>query len=87
MTTATRPESVVSLPIQALTVRQKGDLEPAAAKKGSCFGGHQERSGKPRKAQARKRVQGASVIVKGEKAESFVKVDTGITGTTEIEVT
>ena len=79
ITTATR-QRVVAIPIQALTVRQKGDLvpkkpgvpvtpptDPAAIKA------------------AKEEVQGV-FLVKGEKAV-FQAVETGITGATDIEVT
>ena len=82
--TATRKD-VVAIPIQALTVRQKGDLED---------------SGKDAKEKAkvdakaaidvvadrarREEVQGVFVI-NGENAE-FRKVETGITGNTDVEV-
>lgn len=78
VTTATRP-NVVTIPIQALTVRQKGDLEPP--KKGGQTPGTLD----PAQEKARKEeIQGVFVIA-GEKAE-FRKVDTGITGATDIEV-
>jgi HlyD family secretion protein len=76
VTTATRG-NVVSIPIQALTVRQKGDLEPVDEK-------GNPKSTLPEK-ERRKELQGV-FIVKGEKAE-FREVKTGITGATEIEVT
>ncbi len=80
VTTATR-QKVVTIPIQALAVRQKGDLEP------------KNKDGKkpsntvpnPAAEKARKEeVQGVFVI-NGDKAE-FHKVETGITGATDIEV-
>lgn len=78
--TATR-QNVLTIPIQALTVRQRGDLEPApkdpkteAAKQ---FSPAEERERK-------KEIQGVFAI-KGETAR-FIKVDTGITGATDIEV-
>ena len=81
ITTATR-QNALTIPIQALTVRQKGDLEPQPA------------NGKapivpvkltPAEEKARKEeVQGVFVVANG-KAE-FRKVDTGITGATDIEV-
>ena len=84
ITTATR-QNTVSIPIQALTVRQKGELEappPGAAKKGGV-----QAATKPDPAaeKAKKEeVQGVFVI-QGEKAV-FRKVDTGIPGATDIEV-
>lgn len=79
--TATR-KNALSVPIQALTVRQKGDLEPKS-KKGSA-----QAAAKidPVAERAKKEeVQGVFVI-NNNKAE-FRKVDTGITGLTDIEVT
>lgn len=75
ITTATR-QNVVTIPIQALTVRQKGDLEPE--KKGGAPSTMPEKERK-------QELQGV-FIVKGEKAQ-FREVKTGITGATEIEVT
>ncbi len=77
--TATR-KGAVSIPIQALTVRQKGELAPppkngvqAAAKVDPAV----EKANK-------EEIQGVFVIANG-KAE-FRQVDTGITGATDIEV-
>jgi len=79
ITTATR-SNVLTIPIQALTVRQKGDLEPKPQK-----GVVQSATLDPVAEKARKEeLQGVFVVNKG-KAE-FRKVDTGITGTTDIEV-
>jgi HlyD family secretion protein len=78
VTTATRPK-VLSIPIQALTVRQKGDLEPE--KKDNKSSGTVD----PVAEKARKEeIQGVFVVA-GEKAQ-FRKVETGITGATDIEV-
>ncbi len=78
ITTATR-RGVIAIPIQALTVRTKGDLE------------QQDPNADPNKPldpavekARREEVQGV-FIVKGDHAE-FVKVDTGIAGATDIEV-
>jgi len=82
ITTATR-QNVLTIPIQALTVRQRGDLEPERkdAKK------NVQAAGKPDQAaeKAKKEELQGVFVVKGEKAE-FRKVDTGITGATDIEV-
>jgi HlyD family secretion protein len=78
VTTATR-QSVITIPLQALTVRQRGDLDPP--KKGV------KAAATPDPAAEKKRkeeLQGVFVI-KGEKAE-FQVVQTGITGATDIEV-
>lgn len=78
ITTATRPK-VLSIPIQALTVRQKGDLEPEK-KNGAPAGTISPEQEKAR----REEIQGV-FFVNGEKAQ-FRKVETGITGSTDIEV-
>ena len=79
ITTATR-QKVLSIPIQALTVRQKGDLMPPPKK-----GVQAATKSDPAAEKAKKEeVQGVFVI-KGEKA-IFQKVETGITGATDIEV-
>jgi HlyD family secretion protein len=79
ITTATR-RGVLTIPIQALTVRQKGDLEPPP--KG---GVRAETKSDPAAEKAKKEeLQGVFAVV-GEKA-AFRKVETGITGATDIEV-
>ena len=80
ITTATRPK-VLSIPIQALTVRQKGDLEPKKDEKDKKDTGTVD----PVAEKARKEEIQGVFIVSGEKAQ-FRKVDTGITGATDIEV-
>jgi HlyD family secretion protein len=85
ITTATRKD-VLTIPIQALTVRQKGDLEEETAA--------QKTAQKKDNGQApidlvadkarREEVLGVFVLKNG-KAE-FQKVETGITGATDIEV-
>src|SRR5258706_11448029 len=82
ITTATR-KNVLTIPIQALTVRQKGQLEPKPA------------DGKPAPAtpvkldplaeKAKKEEIQGVFVVSGGKAV-FKKVETGITGATDIEV-
>ncbi len=82
ITTATR-SNVLSIPIQALTVRTHADLAPKDAGKGS--NNVQAASRAPADASKQKEeVQGVFVI-RNKKAE-FVPVDTGISGTTDIEV-
>jgi HlyD family secretion protein len=83
ITTATRG-SVLSIPIQALTVRTQADLAPKDTGKGNS--NVQAANTAPAEASKQKEeVQGVFVIRK-KKAE-FVPVDTGISGTTDIEVT
>jgi HlyD family secretion protein len=81
ITTATR-KNVLTIPIQALTVRQKGQLEPKPA------------DGKPAPVavkldpaaeKAKKEELQGVFVVSGGKAV-FKKVETGITGATDIEV-
>jgi HlyD family secretion protein len=81
ITTATR-KNVLTIPIQALTVRQKGQLEPKPA------------NGKPAPVavkldqaaeKAKKEELQGVFVVSGGKAV-FKKVETGITGATDIEV-
>ena len=79
ITTATR-NNVLTIPIQALTVRQKGDLVKKPER-----GAAQAAAPDPVTEKALKEeIQGVFVVNQG-KAE-FRKVDTGITGTTDIEV-
>jgi HlyD family secretion protein len=79
--TATR-QKALTIPIQALTVRQKGDLEPV--KEGAPK--NQPAQLSPAEEKARKEeLQGVFVVANG-KAE-FRKLETGITGATDIEVT
>jgi len=76
ITTATR-KSVLTIPIQALTVRTKGDLEPPKT-------GVQAAAIAPNDKSLKEEVQGVFIVHDG-KAE-FHKVETGITGATDIEV-
>ncbi len=83
ITTATR-QNVLTIPIQALTVRQRGDLEVKPAGKS----GAAQAAAKPDPAaeKAKKEELTGVFVIQGEKAV-FQKVDTGITGATDIEVT
>jgi len=81
ITTATR-QNVLTIPIQALTVRQKGDLE-APAKPGAVSTAATRPDPVAEKAK-KEELQGVFVI-NGEKAQ-FREVKTGITGATDIEV-
>jgi len=82
ITTATR-KNVLTIPIQALTVRQKGQLEPKP-KNGKSV---EAATAKPDPAaeKAKKEELQGVFVVSGGKAV-FKKVDTGITGATDIEV-
>jgi HlyD family secretion protein len=81
ITTATKKD-VVSIPIQALTVRQRGDLDKKDGNKDK--GAVQAASPVVPAAKAKEELQGV-FIVRAKKAE-FVPVETGVAGTTEIEV-
>lgn len=82
ITTATR-QNVLTIPIQALTIRQRGDLEPKPKKSDATQAAAPI---DPVAEKARKEeLQGVFVINAAGKAE-FRKVETGITGTTDIEV-
>jgi HlyD family secretion protein len=78
VTTATR-KNVATIPLQALTVRQRGELQPP--KKGVQAAGPADAAAEKAK---KEEIQGVFVI-SGDKAV-FKKVDTGITGATDIEV-
>src|ERR1700691_2570753 len=77
--TATR-SNVLSLPIQALTVRTRADLVPKDEK-----GAVQPASARGDASQLKEEAQGGFVI--RSKKALFVPVETGISGTTDIEVT
>jgi HlyD family secretion protein len=79
--TATRTKAL-AIPIQALTVRQKGDLEPKP-KDGAKPAPTAAADPAAEKAR-REEIQGVFVI-RGDKAV-FQKVVTGITGATDVEV-
>lgn len=81
ITTATR-SNVVTIPIQALTIRQEADLEAARAEKGSVQAAAPQKVASKDKGNTE--VQGVFVI--RDKRAQFVPVETGITGTTDIEV-
>ncbi len=79
ITTATR-EKALTIPIQALTIRQRSDLEPKTSKRGV-----QAAAPPSTPAKDKEEIQGVFVVRSG-RAE-FVPVETGITGTSDIEVT
>jgi len=80
-------KNVLAIPIQALAVRSRKDLEEAAKESGKKGGdGVTLAASKPAGGSDPKKeeIQGVFVI-RGNKAE-FIKVETGITGVTDIEV-
>jgi HlyD family secretion protein len=82
ITTATR-QNVLTIPIQALTVRQKGDLEPKPA--GASGTAAPATKSDPAAEKAKKEEITGVFVIRAEKAV-FQKVETGITGATDIEV-
>jgi HlyD family secretion protein len=80
ITTATRPHTL-TIPIQALTVRQRGDLAPIDKNKNVQAAPKVD----PLAEKARKEELQGVFLVRNGKAE-FQKVVTGITGATDIEV-
>jgi HlyD family secretion protein len=80
ITTATRG-SALTIPIQALTVRRQSDLVPKDEKGSVQAAAPQTDASKEKDKQE---IQGVFVL-RNHKAE-FVQVDTGIAGTTDIEV-
>ncbi len=88
ITTATR-NGVLAIPIQALTVRQRGDLDTDKDKKKGkskvVEASMKDAKDKP-KGDPKEEIQGVFVL-KNQKEAVFVPVTTGIAGTTDIEVT
>jgi len=82
ITTATR-KNVLSIPIQALTVRQKGQLEPKPAAGKAVQAAATKPDPVAEKAK-KEEIQGVFVVSGGKAV--FKKVETGVTGATDIEV-
>jgi len=80
ITTGTAKDTV-TIPIQALTFRDKNDLEQQSANKGKAPDASAPAPSKKEKEE----IQGVFVVGNNKKAE-FRKVETGLTGTTDIEV-
>jgi len=78
ITTAKR-KAVLAIPIQALTIRERGELAPAQGKAGSVQAAAPMRNPK-------EELQGV-FVVRNNRDAVFVPVTTGISGTTDIEVT
>ena len=76
-------QNVLTVPIQALTIRQKKDLEePKKDGAGSALAAGPE--AREREKEGKKEIQG--VFVARDNKAVFVPVETGITGTTDIEM-
>ncbi|HSE50437.1 MAG TPA: efflux RND transporter periplasmic adaptor subunit [Terriglobales bacterium] len=82
ITTASR-QNALAIPLQALTLRTKGDLEEKKGKGGV------EAAAPSSAKDAKEELQGVFVVTgKGKQAKvQFKPVQTGITGTTDVEVT
>lgn len=84
ITTATR-QNVVAIPIQALTIRTRGELEDAnKPKNGTALAAEKQPPSSKDREKAKEEVQGV-FAVKNNVAR-FVPVETGIMGTTDVEV-
>ena len=82
ITTATRHEAL-TIPLQALTIRQKGDLEKVKVGGANTVQAAGTVDPKVEK-EKKEEIQGVFVVKSGR--ATFQKVDTGITGATDIEV-
>ena len=80
ITTASRSSSL-AIPIQALTIRQRSELTPEKKAKEAVVHAAALTKGNPKE-----ELQGVFVL-KNKKEAVFVPVTTGISGTTNIEVT
>jgi HlyD family secretion protein len=78
ITTATK-SNVLTIPIQSLTIRTQGDLVPKD-EKGSV------QAAAPQKDLAKEKQEIQGVFILRNKKAEFIPVDTGIAGTTDIEV-
>lgn len=81
ITTATK-KNVMTVPIQALTVRQRGDLQSQEEK-----GKNTVKAASPQLTAQQKKEEVQGVFAVRNKKAEFVPVETGVTGTTDIEVT
>jgi HlyD family secretion protein len=78
--TTAKQSSALAIPIQALTIRERGELNPANKGKGSV------QAAAPNGGNPKEELQGVFVL-KNKKDAVFVPVVTGISGPTDIEVT
>ena len=80
ITTASR-NNVLSVPIQALAVRREDELKPTDKSSGSV------QAAAPADAASNKKEEIQGVFVLRKKKVEFIPVETGVSGTTDIEVT
>jgi HlyD family secretion protein len=83
VTTATR-SSVLAIPIQALTVRTRVDLKAGSGEKDSVQAAAPQSEASNLASADKEEIQGVFVVREGK--AQFLPVQTGITGTTDIEV-
>jgi HlyD family secretion protein len=83
ITTATRL-GVLTVPIQALTVRTAGDLEPEDRDSATAQAADKGAAAPPQRAGAKEELQGVFAVRNGK--SEFRKVTTGILGASDIEV-
>jgi len=74
----------LTIPIQALTVRQQTDLQAENDGKGSVQAAAPQNEASKAKDRDKEEIQGVFIIRTGK--QEFMPVETGITGTTDIEV-
>ncbi len=80
ITTATK-KNVLTIPIQALTIRQRGDLSTQSDKKDTV------EAAAPPSVRAKNKEELQGIFLVRDKQAVFAQVETGITGVTDIEVT
>lgn len=80
ITTGTR-SAALTIPIQALTIRDKGDLEAQDKSKNKT----QQAANPAEKKKEKQEIQGVFVVMPNKKVE-FRQVETGLTGSTDIEI-
>ena len=83
VTTATRSQ-VLTIPIQALTVRTRGELKASNTESNAVEAAAPQKNASNRAGDDKEEVQGVFVI--RDRKAVFLPVETGITGTTDIEV-
>ena len=81
ITTAKRG-NVIAIPIQALTIRTRGELAPENNDKKDSV-----EAATPTRPESKEELQGVFVLRGDRKEAVFVPIETGVSGTTDIEVT
>jgi HlyD family secretion protein len=86
ITTANKT-NVIGIPIQALTVRTQGDLDAQRAAVSGKKGAHPPTAATGNDSKNKKEIQGVFLLDKSTKKVDFKPVQTGIQGSTDVEVT